>query len=66
MVDWNAVTPLAKALAGEFRGSKPILFKSTGCAREIRPLQSRRSGNALIGTFRVDQEPMSMIYRRSP
>ncbi|WP_028203534.1 bifunctional Delta(1)-pyrroline-2-carboxylate/Delta(1)-piperideine-2-carboxylate reductase [Paraburkholderia nodosa] len=31
-VDWHAVSPLAKALAGEFHATKPILFKSVGCA----------------------------------
>ena len=31
-VDWNAVSPLANALAGEFQTTKPILFKSVGCA----------------------------------
>ncbi|TDG10599.1 delta(1)-pyrroline-2-carboxylate reductase family protein [Paraburkholderia guartelaensis] len=31
-VDWNAVSALAKALAGEFHSTKPILFKSVGCA----------------------------------
>ncbi|SIT39455.1 Ornithine cyclodeaminase (fragment) [Paraburkholderia piptadeniae] len=31
-VDWNAVSPLATALAGDFRATKPILFKSVGCA----------------------------------
>ncbi|MEC5407603.1 bifunctional Delta(1)-pyrroline-2-carboxylate/Delta(1)-piperideine-2-carboxylate reductase [Paraburkholderia sp. MPAMCS5] len=31
-VDWSAVSPLAKALVGEFQTTKPILFKSVGCA----------------------------------
>ncbi|MDR5740216.1 bifunctional Delta(1)-pyrroline-2-carboxylate/Delta(1)-piperideine-2-carboxylate reductase [Caballeronia sp. LZ016] len=31
-IDWDAVSPLAKALAGDFRPKKPILFKSVGCA----------------------------------
>ena len=31
-VDWNVVSPLAKALAGDLRTTKPILFKSVGCA----------------------------------
>ncbi|OLL28360.1 ornithine cyclodeaminase [Burkholderia sp. SRS-W-2-2016] len=31
-VDWNAVAPLAQAIAGNFHATKPILFKSVGCA----------------------------------
>ncbi|MFL9863541.1 delta(1)-pyrroline-2-carboxylate reductase family protein [Paraburkholderia fungorum] len=31
-VDWNSVSPLAKALAAELRPNAPILFKSVGCA----------------------------------
>ncbi|WP_027798092.1 bifunctional Delta(1)-pyrroline-2-carboxylate/Delta(1)-piperideine-2-carboxylate reductase [Paraburkholderia dilworthii] len=31
-VDWTDVMPLAKALQGEFKASKPVLFKSVGCA----------------------------------
>ncbi|MFL9965949.1 delta(1)-pyrroline-2-carboxylate reductase family protein [Paraburkholderia sediminicola] len=31
-VDWNQVSPLAEALAGELKSAAPILFKSVGCA----------------------------------
>jgi 1-piperideine-2-carboxylate/1-pyrroline-2-carboxylate reductase [NAD(P)H] len=31
-VDWHAVSPLAKALTGEFSTTNPVLFKSVGCA----------------------------------
>jgi 1-piperideine-2-carboxylate/1-pyrroline-2-carboxylate reductase [NAD(P)H] len=31
-VDWQRVSPLAKALAGKLDPSAPILFKSVGCA----------------------------------
>lgn len=31
-VDWDAVSPLAKALTGNFQTTRPILFKSVGCA----------------------------------
>jgi 1-piperideine-2-carboxylate/1-pyrroline-2-carboxylate reductase [NAD(P)H] len=31
-VDWRAVSPLAKALNGEFSTTNPVLFKSVGCA----------------------------------
>jgi 1-piperideine-2-carboxylate/1-pyrroline-2-carboxylate reductase [NAD(P)H] len=31
-IDWNSVSPLAKALTGELSPNAPILFKSVGCA----------------------------------
>ncbi|SAK43012.1 bifunctional Delta(1)-pyrroline-2-carboxylate/Delta(1)-piperideine-2-carboxylate reductase [Caballeronia ptereochthonis] len=31
-VDWNTVSPLASALSGDLEPTKPVLFKSVGCA----------------------------------
>jgi 1-piperideine-2-carboxylate/1-pyrroline-2-carboxylate reductase [NAD(P)H] len=31
-VDWKVMSPLARALSGDFNPTKPVLFKSVGCA----------------------------------